>query len=466
MSLYLVAGQGTVADPAGARQHLPTSRVRRYPSDTTDAEWRVLAPLVPAGTGRGRPIIYPRRDVVDAIRYLDRTGCQWDAMPADFPHHKLVYHYFKTWTRDGTLARIHDSLREQVREQVEGRNRQPSAAVIDSQSVRAAETVGRASRGYDAGKKINGRKRHIAVDTCGLLLAVLVEVLLEGFRGYLRAERGVSGKTARDYAAAVRPLLDELADATHVRVEAATAAGVSGFIVGQCRIRNVRAAQLVVTATRALLRYLHIHGLVDGGLVAAVPKVPDRREQLPRGLEPAQVQAMLDACDHSPAGRRDYAILVVLARLGLRAGEAARLCLEDVDWQRGQLTVRGKPRRVDVLPLPVDVGQALVGYLRWGRPVDALDRSVFVRVLAPHRGLTPVGVTQVVVAAGVRAGVGVVTAHRLRHSAATAMLRAGTPLAAIGQVLRHQRPATTALYAKTDVAALRTLARRWPGGAA
>jgi transposase len=170
MSLYLVAGQGTVADPAGARQHLPTSRVRRYPSDTTDAEWRVLAPLVPAGTGRGRPIIYPRRDVVDAIRYLDRTGCQWDAMPADFPHHKLVYHYFKTWTRDGTLARIHDSLREQV----EGRNRQPSAAVIDSQSVRAAETVGRASRGYDAGKKINGRKRHIAVDTCGLLLTVLV----------------------------------------------------------------------------------------------------------------------------------------------------------------------------------------------------------------------------------------------------------------------------------------------------
>jgi putative transposase len=111
--------------------------------------------------------------VVDAIRYLDRTGCQWDALPADFPHHKLVYHYFTTWTRDGTLNRMHDSLREQVREQVEGRNRQPTAAVLDSQTVRAAETVGRASRGYDAGKKTNGRKRHIAVDTCGLLLAIL-----------------------------------------------------------------------------------------------------------------------------------------------------------------------------------------------------------------------------------------------------------------------------------------------------
>ncbi len=199
-----------------------------------------------------------------------------------------------------------------------------------------------------------------------------VEVLLEGVRGYLRAERGVSGKTAQDYAAAVRPLLDELADAERVRVEAATAEGVSEFILGQCRIRNVRVAQLMVTATRALLRYLHLHGMVDGCLVAAVPKVPDRRQQLPRGLEPAQVQAMLDACDHSPAGRRDYAILVVLARLGLRAGEAARLCLEDIDWQRGQLTVRGKPRRVDVLPLPVDVGQALAGYLRWGRPAEAL----------------------------------------------------------------------------------------------
>ncbi|PWU57906.1 IS5 family transposase [Micromonospora sp. S4605] len=153
---------------------MPTARPRHYPSDTTDAEWAVLAPHVPAGTGRGRPIVYPRRDIVDAIRYLDRTGCQWDALPADFPHHKLVYHYFKTWAADGTLNRMHNSLREQVRTQVEERSLQPTAAVVDSQSVRGAETVGRATRGYDAGKKINGRKRHIAVDTCGLLLAILV----------------------------------------------------------------------------------------------------------------------------------------------------------------------------------------------------------------------------------------------------------------------------------------------------
>ena len=129
---------------------------------------------MPAGTGRGRPIIYPRRDIVDAIRYLDRTGCQWDALPADFPHPKLVYHYFKTWAADGTLNRMHNHLREQVRRHVEDRDPQPTAALIDSQSLRGAETVGRPSRGYDAGKKVNGRKRHIAVDTCGLLLAVLV----------------------------------------------------------------------------------------------------------------------------------------------------------------------------------------------------------------------------------------------------------------------------------------------------
>jgi transposase len=118
-------------------------------------------------------VTYPRRDIVDAIRYLDHNGCVWRALPADFPPRALVYHYFKTWAADGTLARLHNGLREQIR-MAEGRAAQPSAGLVDSQSLRGAETVGRPSRGYDAGKKINGRKRHIVVDTCGLLLAVLV----------------------------------------------------------------------------------------------------------------------------------------------------------------------------------------------------------------------------------------------------------------------------------------------------
>ncbi len=158
-------------------QHLPTRRRRVYPSDTTDVEWQILARLVPVGGTRpgvgGRPVTYPRRDIVDAIRYVARTGCQWDALPVDLPPTALVKHYFAVWARDGTLARIHNTLREQVR-QAEGRTPSPSAALVDSQSLRGAETVGHTSRGYDGGKKVNGRKRHMVTDTCGWLLAVLV----------------------------------------------------------------------------------------------------------------------------------------------------------------------------------------------------------------------------------------------------------------------------------------------------
>jgi transposase len=176
VSFYLVGGQGAPTDPAVVGEHLPTQRPRRYPSDTDDDEWALLAPYVPVGgptAQGGRPPQYPRRDIVDAIRYLDRTSCQWRALPADFPPWDTVYHYFRAWTRDGTLTRMHDGLRMQVRQAL-GREADPTAAAADSQSVRAAETVGKTSRGYDAGKKINGRKRHIVVDTCGLLLVVLV----------------------------------------------------------------------------------------------------------------------------------------------------------------------------------------------------------------------------------------------------------------------------------------------------
>lgn len=176
MSIHVLTGQGASAVPDPG-EHLPTRRARTYPSDTTDAEWQILAALVPVGGTRrgvgGRPVRYPRRDIVDAIRYLVRTGCQWDALPIDFPPAPLVKHYFTTWTRNGTLNRIHNTLRAQVRH-ADGRNPNPTAALIDSQTVRGAETVPRASRGYDAGKRANGRKRHIVTDTNGWLLAVLV----------------------------------------------------------------------------------------------------------------------------------------------------------------------------------------------------------------------------------------------------------------------------------------------------
>lgn len=165
-------------------------------------------------------------------------------------------------------------------------------------------------------------------------------------------------------------------------------------------------------------------------------------------------------------GLRDRAILTMLARMGLRASEVAAFQLDDLDWREGEVVVPGKGSRLDRLPLPADVGQVLAEYLRAGRPASALDRRVFVRVRAPHRGLTNTGVTQVVNAAAHRAGLGTIYAHRLRHSAATTMFTAGASLAEIGQVLRHRSMLTTAIYAKVDIEALRSLAMPWPREAA
>ena len=146
---------------------------RRYPSDLSDAEWALIEALLPAPSGRGRPPVHPRRVIVNAILYVNRAGCAWRYLPSDFPPWPTVYGYFAAWRDDGTLARLHDQLRDQARAAA-GRDVTPTAAVIDSQSVRAADTVPKATRGWDNAKKVNGRKRHIAVDVTGLLLAVVV----------------------------------------------------------------------------------------------------------------------------------------------------------------------------------------------------------------------------------------------------------------------------------------------------
>jgi integrase/recombinase XerD len=223
-----------------------------------------------------------------------------------------------------------------------------------------------------------------------------------------------------------------------------------------------------VTALRSLLGFLGVKGLAAVSLVDAVPSVAGwRLAGLPKGLEPGEVARLLASCDRrTSVGRRDLAILTLLVRLGLRAGEVAGLSLEDVDWRAGQLMVHGKANRIAQLPLPVDVGEAMVAYLRRGRPATAQGRSVFVRVRAPHRALTPAGVSAVVFAAGQRAGLGELRAHRLRHTAATGLLRAGASLTEVGQVLGHRQPLTTAIYAKVDDDALRVLARPWPAGVA
>jgi integrase/recombinase XerD len=292
-----------------------------------------------------------------------------------------------------------------------------------------------------------------------------VEQELERFRGYLLLERGLTPAAARDYVWLVRPFVADRVGARGVDPQRVTAGEVTSFMVAASARLGSKTVQRSASALRSLLRFWHLEGVVATSLVEAVPKVAHRARQLPRGLEPDQVAAMLASCDTDRVdGLRDYAMLLLMSRLGLRCGEVAALALDDLDWRAGQMTVRGKGNRRDILPVPVEVGQAVADYLRVGRPATAIGRPVFVRVKAPHRALSSGGVTQAVAAAGRRAGLGTVYGHRLRHSAATSMLAAGASLAEIGQVLRHRRPLTTAIYAKVDIEALRTLARPWPRG--
>jgi transposase len=159
--------------PARAQITRPARPGRGYPSDLSDTEWAVLEPLVPGPCRRGRPLVHARRVIVNAILYVNRTGCAWRYLPKDFPPWRTVYGYFAAWRDNGTLQHLHDRLRDQTRIAA-GRDPSPTAAVIDSQSVKAADTVPKASRGWDNAKKVNGRKRHIAVDATGLLLAVVI----------------------------------------------------------------------------------------------------------------------------------------------------------------------------------------------------------------------------------------------------------------------------------------------------
>ncbi len=286
--------------------------------------------------------------------------------------------------------------------------------------------------------------------------------VLASYRDYLAQERGLAPSTVTGYERVARLFLERQQPG---RLEWLSAADVSGFLARECPRRSVAGARELVAGLRPLLRYLHVAGLVGTPLVWAAPGVADLRDRsLPRGVEPQAVARLLASCDRRrTVGRRDYAILLLLVRLGLRAGEVAATQLEDLDWRAGEIIVRGKRDRQDRLPLPVDVGQALVSYLQRRGPCEF--RAVFLRMHAPAGALTRIGVSGVVHDACVRAGVPPVGAHQLRHTAATAMLREGASLAEIAQVLRHREIKTTAQDAKVDRTRLRPLAMPWPGGA-
>lgn len=292
-----------------------------------------------------------------------------------------------------------------------------------------------------------------------------VEGVLAGYRSYLLLERGVCETTADCYEPRARRFLLQREGLEGLGLDRLTAADVSGFLARECPLRGAAEAKLQVVVVRSVLRYLHLAGLIAAPLEWAVPGVATARDRsLPRGLEPSVVAALLSSCDRRrTVGRRNYAILLLLVRLGLRSSEVARIALDDVNWRAGEILVHGKGGREDLLPLPVDVGKALVGYLQHRPPGPGGCRTLFLKVTPPVGPMSRYAVTAVVRDACWRVGVARVGAHRLRHTAASGMLQAGASLEEIGQVLRHRERRTTAIYARVDRAALRSLALPWPG---
>jgi len=287
-------------------------------------------------------------------------------------------------------------------------------------------------------------------------------VLIAEFAEYLRSERGLAPMTVGAYSSRAARFLARYAPDGDPAVIAP--GDVTSAVLADASGLSAGAGQHLACALRAFLRYCHVRGLVSADVSAAALAVTGRRTtMLPRGLEPGTIAALLAACDRDePAGRRDYAVILLLARLGLRAGEAARLRLDDVNWRAGEIGIRGKGGRYDVLPLPADAGAAIAAWLRDGRRAVSF-REVFTTVTAPTRPLTREAVGWIVRRTCVRAGLEPFGPHRLRHSAACAMIGAKVPLAGIAQAMRHRSHGVTAIYARAGIDRLRPLARPWPG---
>lgn len=339
---------------------------------------------------------------------------------------------------------------------------------------------------FAADRRDAGRQRYVSVRWLAPVVAFLraegvvpppppapeatgLELVLANYHDWLVNERDLAAKTVLRYDKSARLFLGPRVESAGggSGVEGLSAADVTAFLLHECSRVSIGSAKGRVSELRSLLRFLHLQGLAPASLAAAVPGVAGwSGARLPMAPSAGQVAAMLEACDRSElVGRRDFAVLTLLARLGLRSAEVAGLELEDLDWRGGEIVIRGKGRRTDRLPLPVDVGDAMAAYLAGGRPQVAC-RRVFLRGRAPLTGIAAGSVSSIVRMACGRAGIAPVGAHRLRHGAAAEMLRQGAPLAEIGQVLRHRDLATTALYAKVDRAALLSVAKAWPAGVA
>ena len=293
--------------------------------------------------------------------------------------------------------------------------------------------------------------------------------LIREFEEFLLCERGLSRSTVISYLPIVRRFLTERFGRGALRLAQLRPQDLHRFIIRQVqRVSRVH-GKATVTALRSFLRFLLQCGAIQTDLARTLPAVANwRLSHLPRSLPREQVERLLTSCDRgTPPGNRDYAILLLLARLGLRGGEVMAMTLDDLDWERGEIVVRGKGQRLERLPLPEDVGVALASYLCDVRPACE-TRRVFIRMKAPRRGLASASAIGCIVRrALLRAGLNpeFKGAHLLRHSLATDLLRHGASLGEIGQLLRHRQPTTTQIYAKVDITALRGIALPWPGGA-
>jgi site-specific recombinase XerD len=292
--------------------------------------------------------------------------------------------------------------------------------------------------------------------------------LVTEFDAYLENERRLAPATRIHYRPFVGQFLSWRFGNGPVAMPSLRAPDITGFI--RCQARQLgcgKHAQVMATALRSFLRFARYRGDISLDLAACIPAMPNwSLSTLPRAISPTHIRQVLQHCDRKTAiGRRDYAILLLLARLGLRGGEVASLKLEDIDWENGVFSVLGKRGRWSQLPLPSDVGKAITAYLKGGRPRASKSRHVFLRARAPMVGFSH-GVGDVVKRALARAGIDSPRkgAHQFRHAIASEMLKAGASLRQIGELLRHESPETTKIYAKVDLASLRPLARPWPGG--
>jgi len=287
----------------------------------------------------------------------------------------------------------------------------------------------------------------------------IVDPLLEAYRVWMLEDRGLAPLTVLRYEKLAVSFLATIGDRP---LGSMSGSDVNRFLLAEASRLSVGAAKGRVAEMRSLLRFLFVTGRLDRDMAASVPPVAGWHDQgVPRGAKAPDVDRLLGACDPATlTGCRDRAMLMLVARLGLRSAEVARLELDDIDWRAGEFAVHGKARRTDRLPLPVEVGEALTAWLK--RRPETASRRVFVTTKAPIVVIRPSLVSESLRRVCLRCGVEVIGAHRLRHGLATDMLQRGASLIEVGQVLRHQDVATTAIYAKVDLDTLRRLAQPWP----